>query len=1047
MSKFPSVDIVLPIHNALDFVKDCVNSLLASDLQDATVYLVDDKSTDPNVLKFLKSIAAKHKAFQVVSNDKNLGFVKTVNKGMRLSKNDIILLNSDTVVSKNWLGRLKETAYADPKIATVTPLSNNATILSVPHMNEENRFPKEIDLNALETFLKEQCPSGTEPMMIPTAIGFCMYIKRSVIDEIGYFDDKNYVMGYCEENDFCERAKAAGYWHAAALNTIVLHQGSASFGDAQKQALINKNLKVLNKKYPNYLTDVNQFILQNPLKETQQKVYQYFADIVRAQRRRILYALHTPLHHNYIGGTEYHVKDLMTELKHQYYFCVSSFFKDTLIIEEHFDTCHNIYTFKLNGLAVNYDEFDKRSILKNTFHDNLQIKLLIRKVLEHFDFDIIHVKHLIRSSFDFITMGKALGKKVILDCHDFYLTCPTINLRGFDSHYCKINHRYFKLCAPCIGEHLYKERDHIQQYISAVDLVTFPSQSAYEIVKKIYRLPKYKVIENGIRPEEFELPVLPVVTESKKLTAKDKALVKALSKTQVSKNAPRDLAKNPLKFVFLGEVSRLKGLDLILEILNHYKHLRDLAKIYNNIADFTHVEFHILGHTCHPEAYPLLQASNDFSPFLIQHGKYDKEKAPALLREINPDFVCLLSTWPETFSYTLSESLACGIPVIVAPYGALKERVERLQCGFILKDHSLKSFLDIIKKLQKKPSLIDELKQRVQTLHIPQVIEMTHKTEGIYKKYFAEMDAEKLANPPGPDLKPAKLVKAKETKSKATANPLPKVTVITPTHQRAPYLQNLYHIFKAQTYPNKELLILDDSPRPSAFFKKLQDPEVRYFYSDDVLSVGEKRNELIAKAAGDIIVHFDDDDYYAPQYIEKMLQYLEGHDLIKLTGWYGLSLRDKFFYYLDTTRIHKYHFSVGPNKEVEIQEFVPKDSSSYLWGFGFSYVYRKSVWEKAQFADVSFGEDFEFLKEVIQQGMNVHFIPDEAGLILNIIHRKNTVTQVLPNYALPLFLLPQIFGKDIMAMEPFKTVYSEVMETAPNFMTAKNDVKQLLFQQ
>ncbi|HSJ09035.1 MAG TPA: glycosyltransferase family A protein, partial [Longimicrobiales bacterium] len=109
--------------------------------------------------------------------------------------------------------------------------------------------------------------------------------------------------------------------------------------------------------------------------------------------------------------------------------------------------------------------------------------------------------------------------------------------------------------------------------------------------------------------------------------------------------------------------------------------------------------------------------------------------------------------------------------------------------------------------------------------------------------------------------------------------------MITPTHGREHRLRRIYDVFRAQTHADREWLILDDSAEPSAFFTALRDEQVRYRHLPERMSIGAKRNVLVGLAAGPGIVHFDDDDWYAPHYLETMAHRLEDHDFVKLGAW------------------------------------------------------------------------------------------------------------------------------------------------------------------
>ena len=138
------IDIIIPIYNAFDFVKKCIETVIEhTDLTQHTLLLVNDKSTDERILPLLNSFIKENQSLNIIliDNKDNQGFVRTVNIGMQYSHHDVVLLNSDTEVTRNWLSKIQNCAYSKPAVATVTPLSNNATLASVPIFLAENTIP------------------------------------------------------------------------------------------------------------------------------------------------------------------------------------------------------------------------------------------------------------------------------------------------------------------------------------------------------------------------------------------------------------------------------------------------------------------------------------------------------------------------------------------------------------------------------------------------------------------------------------------------------------------------------------------------------------------------------------------------------------------------------------------------------------------------------------------------------------------------------------------------------------------------------------------
>ena len=253
------IDVIIPVYNGEKETIDCIESLLNIDnVVDFRIIAINDKSPSEIICNYLKQKSMMDEII-LLENIENLGFVKSVNKGLRYSENDVIILNSDTVVFNNLIDILKKTAYKKKMIGTVTALTNSGTIVSLPKYNQDNCVPLETIVK-IDCFLKENYKNQYE--IIPTGVGHCMFIKQELLSVIGFFDEDRFEKGYGEENDFSLRAKKAGYDNVVSLETIVYHYGGTSFGK-NKLELINDHKKILNKLYPLYRIEVRLFNLKN----------------------------------------------------------------------------------------------------------------------------------------------------------------------------------------------------------------------------------------------------------------------------------------------------------------------------------------------------------------------------------------------------------------------------------------------------------------------------------------------------------------------------------------------------------------------------------------------------------------------------------------------------------------------------------------------------------------------------------------------------------------------------------------------------------------
>lgn len=264
------VDIVIPVYRSLQETRRCIESVLGSRQEThLEVVVVDDASPEPELVDYLDSLAAAS-SVTLLRNQSNLGFVQSVNRGMSLHpERDVVLLNSDTLVANDWLDRIRRCAYGAAKVGTVTPFSNNATICSYPVFCAENALPEGVKSSELDKMFRRA--NQGKSVGIPTAVGFCMYIRRDCLDRVGLFDADNFGKGYGEENDFCMRASRQGWLNLLCADTFVYHAGGVSFM-SEKGARIAVALKVLHRLHPDYEDLIRRFVAADPAKALREAV-------------------------------------------------------------------------------------------------------------------------------------------------------------------------------------------------------------------------------------------------------------------------------------------------------------------------------------------------------------------------------------------------------------------------------------------------------------------------------------------------------------------------------------------------------------------------------------------------------------------------------------------------------------------------------------------------------------------------------------------------------------------------------------------------------
>jgi GT2 family glycosyltransferase len=294
------VDIIIPVYRGLAVTNQCIESVLAArSLPDERIVVVIDASPEPELVRVLEEMAAVGRITISIS-PVNRGFPATANIGLRMSQGrDVVLLNSDTLTPPGWAARLQAAVYSADDIGTATPLSNDATIFSYPVTDSVNP-PVALDEVTVLSALAARV-NGDTVVDVPTAHGFCMYIRADCLADTGLLRDDVFGQGYGEENDFSMRARVFGWRHVAATGVFVGHVGSQSF-TAAKAYLVARNLRILNRLHVGYEGMINDWLAADPLAETRRRL-----DLARFASTRADRPVVALVTHDREGGVRRHV--------------------------------------------------------------------------------------------------------------------------------------------------------------------------------------------------------------------------------------------------------------------------------------------------------------------------------------------------------------------------------------------------------------------------------------------------------------------------------------------------------------------------------------------------------------------------------------------------------------------------------------------------------------------------------------------------------------------------------------------------------------------
>ncbi len=246
-----SADVVVPVYADVERTRECLDSVLdhSGDALERLI-IVDDRGPEPTMGTLLEEVRRRDDRVRLLRNEENLGFVRSANRGLSIRRTDAVVLNSDTRVTPGWLEEMLGVAYESDRIAAVVPLSNNATLCSVPDY-----------MRAASAELLEQARLRLSHLprytAMPTGVGFCLLMKHAALNLLGLFDPV-FGRGYHEENDWCARAQRAGFVIARANRALVFHVGGSSFGAARSE-LEGKNAHTLVHRHPHYLEQNREF--------------------------------------------------------------------------------------------------------------------------------------------------------------------------------------------------------------------------------------------------------------------------------------------------------------------------------------------------------------------------------------------------------------------------------------------------------------------------------------------------------------------------------------------------------------------------------------------------------------------------------------------------------------------------------------------------------------------------------------------------------------------------------------------------------------------
>lgn len=657
------VDVIIPVYGAPESLRPCLESVAAkTDLERHRVILVVDGPQAEAVDSIVRDFAAAHgTAVTVLRNEQRLGFTGSVNRGMSASHGDVVLLNSDTIVTPRWLEKLTAAACANGDTGTVTPLSNHATLCSVPRAFEENLIPSGFDVDSFAELVERA--AAREYPLLPTGVGFCLYIRRALLDDIGLFDAEHFGLGYGEENDFCLRALARGWLHVADDATFVYHAGSRSFG-ASREAQRRRARRTLSRIHPRYMATIAAFMKRDPLAPVRARINAAVSGGSGSSERRlrIVHLVHgwPPFQH---AGTELYAYWLVSRQRDVH---------DVAVYTRSDDPARGdgeAVELLDRGVRVRLmaNHFTARNPLVRNAIANRPLDGDFERFLIEQKPDLLHVHHLAGHAASLVSVARRLGIPIVLQIQDWWFLCARVNYFDWAGNRC--TGPSLEKCARCAS-------------LTKIPPATLTNRVMHWLRRRAARAAlraanAYVVGSNAIRDDYAA-----VVPRSKPFHVIPYGIaIDTLRERRVA-------ARLPIRFGYVGSISPHKGVHVAVEAMRG--------------IDRSQATLHIWGNA---DAYPDYTSGMNPGAGVVFEGRFPEDAKERVFAAM--DVLLVPSIGLESFGLAPREAMARGVPVIATTGGALSEMFEPGVCGEFFSPGDAAALTAIIRRLIDDPGIID----------------------------------------------------------------------------------------------------------------------------------------------------------------------------------------------------------------------------------------------------------------------------------------------------------------------------------------------------
>jgi glycosyltransferase involved in cell wall biosynthesis len=567
-------------------------------------------------------------------------------------------------VTSRWLEKLIDAAASSGDTGTVTPLSNNATLCSVPRGFEENLLPTGFDAASFAA-LVERVSHRSYPR-IPTGSGFCLYIRRALLDDIGFFDAGRFGFGYGEENDFCMRALARGWVHLADDATFIYHAGHRSFS-ASRRKLQRDGAAALRRLHPRYMPTIAHFMKVDPLAEVRARIEQALRPRgASAGRLRVVHLVHGwPPFQN--GGTELYASWLVGEQAATRQVAVYARAADPLRDE------HEAFEQVDRGARVRFvtNNFTARDPFRRNALRDRTLECDFERFLWSEQPDLLHIHHLAGHTFSLAGVARRMGIPIVLQVQDWWFLCARVNF--FDRGWNRCSGPAIGKCSRCAPltriapAPLWNRLLHIVRRSSARRALRTASAfvAGSESIRKDY-------LSAGAIPGSRPFRVIPYGI------------------TVVAPAEARRPLASPIRFGYVGSIAPHKGVHIAVEAMRRLEPSQATLHLWGDGTAF-------------PDYVETLK--RNATAAVVFEGTFHEVEKPQVFASM--DLLLVPSVGLESFGLAAREAMVSGVPVIASSGGALSEMFEPDSCGDFFPPGDAMALSTLLQRVSHHPEIVD----------------------------------------------------------------------------------------------------------------------------------------------------------------------------------------------------------------------------------------------------------------------------------------------------------------------------------------------------